>query len=102
MTAVDKYSEIKHCLTMKKIWNDYFRYNVPFFIFAGIAIALLVVAFILPPTAEIDRSVLEGASLIFAFSALWTVHTAVVKGIGAKLKHRDVEVEIAPEQEDQQ
>ena len=87
---------------MKRIWDDYFRYNVPFFIFAGIAIALLLVAFILPPTAVIDKSVLEGASLIFAFSALWTVHTAVVKGVGAKIKHKDVEVEISQDQEDQE
>ena len=87
---------------MEKIWNEYFRYNVPFFIFAGIAITLLIVAFILPPTAYIDRSVLEGASLIFAFAALWTVHTAVVKGVGAKIKHRDVEVEIEQKEEDQQ
>lgn len=85
---------------MKRVWNEYFKYNTPFFVFASIAIILLIVAFILPPTAYIDRSVLEGASIIFAFSALWTVHVAVVKGTGAKLKHHDVEVEIAPEKEE--
>ncbi len=87
---------------MRKIWNDYFRYNIPFFCLAGIAVILLIVAFILPPTSYIDKSVLEGASLIFAFSALWTVHTAVVKGVGAKIKHHDLEVEIGDKEEDQQ
>ncbi len=86
---------------MRKIWNDYFRYNIPFFCLAGIAVILLIVAFILPPTSYIDKSVLEGASLIFAFSALWTVHTAVVKGVGAKIKHHDLEVEIGDKEEDQ-
>ena len=85
---------------MKKIWNDYFRYNVPFFIFASIAILMMIIAFILPPTAQIDRSVLEGASLIFAFSALWTVHVAVVKGRVATIKHKDVEVEIGTDNEE--
>ncbi len=87
---------------MHKIWNDYFRYNIPFFCLAGIAVILLIVAFILPPTSYIDKSVLEGASLIFAFSALWTVHTAVVKGTGARIKHHDLEVEIGDKEEDQQ
>ena len=86
---------------MKRIWNDYFRYNIPFFTLAAIAVILLIVAFILPPTSYIDKSVLEGASLIFAFAALWTVHTAVVKGVGAKIKHHDLEVEIGDKEEDQ-
>ena len=81
---------------MKRVWNEYFRYNIPFFILASIAVILLIVAFIL-----LDKSVLEGASLIFAFAALWTVHTAVVKGVGAKIKHHDLEVEIGDKEEDQ-
>ena len=87
---------------MRKIWNDYFRYNIPFFTLAGIAVILLIVAFILPPTSYIDKSVLEAASLIFAFSALWTVHVAVVKGTGAKIRHHDLEVEVGDKEEDQQ
>jgi len=87
---------------MKRIWNDYFRYNIPFFALTAIAVILLIVAFILPPTSYIDKSVLEAASLIFAFAALWTVHTAVVKGTGAKIRHRDLEVEIGDKEEDQQ
>lgn len=86
---------------MKRVWNEYFRYNIPFFILASIAVILLIVAFILPPQAYIDKSVLEGASLIFAFAALWTVHTAVVKGVGAKIKHHDLEVEIGDKEEGQ-
>lgn len=84
---------------MKKIWDDYFRYNVPFFIFSGIALALLIVAFILPPTAYVDRSVLESASLILAFAALWTIHVAVVKGRTAKIRHGELEVEIEKKEE---
>ena len=86
---------------MKNFLDEYIKYNVPFFIFAGIAILLLIVAFILPPTAYIDKSVLEAASLIFAFAALWTVHVAVVKGTGAKIKHNNLEVEIG-EQDDKE
>ena len=82
---------------MKKIWNYYFRWNVPFFIFAGLGMILLVVSWITPPPFKIDPSVLQGCSLILGFNALWTVHAAIMKGGKGKLKHGHTELEVSAE-----
>jgi len=79
---------------MKTFWDDYLKHNIPFFIFSGIAIMLLIVAFILPPTAIIDRSILAAVGEIMGFAALWTVIIAIEKGTSASLRKGDLELEI--------
>lgn len=71
-----------------------FKHNTPFWIFSGVAIFLLIVAFFTPPPYIIDNSVLIAVSEIFSFAALYTVIRALDKGIGAKIKHKDTELEI--------
>lgn len=61
--------------------------NVPFWILAGIAMALGITAFFIPPRAEVHPSVLRLISWIFAFTALWTVFAAMMRGIDARLQH---------------
>lgn len=61
--------------------------NVPFWILAGIAMALGITAFFIPPRAEIHPSVLRLISWIFAFTALWTVFAAMMRGIDARIQH---------------
>lgn len=61
--------------------------NVPFWILAGIAVAIGVIAFFIPPKAEIHPSVLRFISWVFAFAALWTVFVAMVRGIDARITH---------------
>lgn len=61
--------------------------NVPFWILAGIAMALGITAFFIPPRAEIHPSVLRLISWIFAFTALWTVFEAMMRGFDARLQH---------------
>lgn len=61
--------------------------NVPFWILAGVAIAIGITAFFIPPKAEIHPSVLKFISWMFAFAALWTVFASMMRGIDARLQH---------------
>lgn len=74
---------------MKLIKNNTF-----FWVFSTIAVILLVVSFLLPPTGIIDPSALAGVGEIFSFAALGTVIKAIDKGIDAKLTHGQTEIEI--------
>lgn len=69
-------------------------HNLPFHILTGIAIALIIISFILPPTGEIDPSVLKGVGEIFGFLSLYTVLRAIEKGTGASFKKGDIELDI--------
>lgn len=72
---------------MGKILKHSIIENVPFWILAGIAVALGIIAFFIPPKAEVHPSVLKLISWIFAFTALWTVFVAMVRGIDARITH---------------
>lgn len=79
---------------MKEFYTQYILHNLPFHILTGIAIALIIISFILPPTGEIDPSVLQGVGEIFGFLSLYTVLIAIEKGVGASFRKGDVELEI--------
>ncbi len=72
---------------MGKILKHSVVENVPFWILAGVAMALGITAFFIPPRAEIHPSVLRLISWIFAFTALWTVFAAMMRGIDARIQH---------------
>lgn len=72
---------------MGKLIKNSIIENVPFWIFAGVAIIMGVIAFFIPPPAEIHPSVLRFISWIFAFAALWTVFVSMRHGIDARLQH---------------
>ena len=79
---------------MKRFWDSYIRYNIPFFILGGIALVLLIISWIAPPPMQVHESVLQAVAEIFGFASLWTIVIAVEKGTGASLRKGDVEVEI--------
>lgn len=60
---------------------------MPFWILAGIAVVMGIIAFFTPPWAEIHPSVIKFISWIFAFTALWTVFVAMMRGIDATIIH---------------
>lgn len=72
---------------MAKILRHSIIENVPFWILAGIAVVMGIIAFFIPPKAEIHPSVLRFISWVFAFAALWTVFVAMVRGIDARITH---------------
>ena len=82
---------------MAEILKDAVRHNWGFWILAGIAAALLVASFLLPPSGQIHPSVIAGAGEIFAFTALWTVVRAIDKGHSAKIQKGDTSLEVKKE-----
>ena len=84
---------------MKYFWNSYLRHNIPFFIFGGVALLLLIISWIAPPPMQVHESVLQAVAEIFGFASLWTIVLAVEKGTGASLKKGDLELEIKEENE---
>ena len=87
---------------MKYFWNSYLRHNIPFFIFGGVALLLLIISWIAPPPMQVHESVLQAVAEIFGFASLWTIVIAVEKGTGASFKKGDIELEIQEAHDDKQ
>ena len=79
---------------MKRFFDAYLKYNVPFFVLGGISLILLIISWIAPPPMQIHESVLQGVAEIFGFAALWAIVIAVEKGTGASFKKGDIELDI--------
>lgn len=63
------------------------RRNIPFWVCLSVSIALIVAGFCVPPTGEIDGSVLTGVGELFGFAALYTLWIAIMRGTNAKVSH---------------
>ena len=79
---------------MKRFFDAYIKWNIPFFILGGIALILLIISWIAPPPMQVHESVLQAVAEIFGFAALWTIVITVEKGTGASFRKGDVELEI--------
>ena len=72
---------------MKQFYGAYIKHNLMFWIFAIVAIFLLITSFFLPPMGVISPSVLEGVAELFAFASLGAVYKAIDKGTSASISH---------------
>lgn len=79
---------------MKRFFDAYLKYNVPFFVLGGISLILLIISWIAPPPMQVHESVLQAVAEIIGLAALWTVVLAIEKGTGASFKKGDIELEI--------
>lgn len=68
--------------------------KIIFYINLCISVALMVGGFFVPPKGVIDGSVLTGAGLLFAFTALACFTGAIEAGKDFKMSHGDTSVEI--------
>ena len=68
--------------------------SVAFWVFSVVSATLIVAGFLVPPTGEIDGSVLTAVGELFAFAALFEVTKAIDKGIDAKLTHGNTSITI--------
>ena len=84
---------------MKRFFDAYLKYNVPFFVLGGISLILLIISWIAPPPMQIHETVLQGVAEIIGLAALWTVVLAIEKGTGASFKKGDIELEIQEDHE---
>ena len=85
---------------MKRFWTNYIEHNLMFWVFAAIAIMLLVTSFFLPPVGAITPSTLEGVAELFAFASLGAVYKAIDKGTSASVTHGGTTVTIGKEGEE--
>ena len=59
--------------------------KIAFWVCLGISVSLLTASFLIPPTGQIDPSVLRGVGEIFAFAVLYTVIEALQRGTDVTL-----------------
>ena len=87
---------------MREFYKNYLENN-RFFIFFSIAALILIVAgFIVPPTGQIDSSVLIAVGEINGFIALGAVIKSIDKGRSASIRHNNTELTINGDEDDEQ
>ena len=79
---------------MKKFYKNYLENNTFFWVFSIIGLLLIIVAFFLPPAAQIHQSVLIAVGEINGFVAMGAVIKAIDKGSSASIKHNNTELTI--------
>ena len=77
---------------MKEFYKNYLKSNLFFWIFSGIGLLLIIIAFFIPPAAYIDSSILIAVGEINGFIALGAVIKAIDNGGSASIKHNGTEV----------
>ena len=73
-----------------------------FWLFSGIGLLLIIIAFFIPPTAYIEQSVLIAVGEINGFAALGTVIKAIDKGSSATFHHNGTDVTINSNEDDKE
>ena len=79
---------------MRKFYKNYLENNTFFWVFSIIGLLLIIIAFFLPPAAQIHQSVLIAVGEINGFIALGTVIKSIDKGRTASIKHNNTEINI--------
>lgn len=87
---------------MREFYKNYLSNNTFFWIFSGIGLLLIIIAFFIPPAAYIDSSVLIAVGEINGFIALGAVLKAIDNGGSASIKHNGTEVTINSNEDDKQ
>ena len=87
---------------MRWFYNNYLKSNLFFWLFSGIGLLLIIIAFFLPPAAQIHQSVLYAVAEINAFIALGAVIKAIDKGSSATFHHNGTEVTINSNEDDKE
>ena len=84
---------------MKEFYRNYLENNTFFWIFSGIGLLLIIIAFFIPPTAYIEQSVLIAVGEINGFIALGAVIKAIDNGRSASIKHNGTELTITSDED---
>ena len=89
---------------MREFYKNYIQSNLFFWLFSGIGLLLIIIAFFIPPAAQIHQSVLIAVGEINGFIALGAVIKAIDNGGSATFHHNNTELTINSndnEQEDE-
>ena len=84
---------------MREFYKNYLENNLFFWIFSGIGLLLIIVAFFIPPTAYIEQSVLIAVGEINGFIALGAVIKSIDKGRSASIRHNNTELTITSDED---
>ena len=87
---------------MREFYKNYLSNNLFFWLFSGIGLLLIIVAFFIPPTAYIDQSVLIAVGEINGFIALGAVIKSIDKGRSASIRHNNTELTINGDEDDKE
>ena len=88
-------------VVVRKFYKNYLENNTFFWIFSIIGLLLIIVAFFLPPAAQIHQSVLIAVGEINGFIALGAVIKAIDKGSSATFHHNNTEVTITSNEDEE-
>lgn len=84
---------------MNKIINKH-EDRAIFYACLTVAVVLMVVSFVLPPTGVIDPSVLKAAAILLGFAALGIVGKNLSLGKDVTFSHGDTEVTISDKEDE--
>ena len=87
---------------MREFYKNYLKSNLFFWLFSGIGLLLIIIAFFIPPAAYIDSSILIAVGEINGFIALGAVIKAIDNGGSASIKHNGTEVIINSDDDKQE
>ena len=87
---------------MKEFYRNYLSTNLFFWLFSGIGLLLIIIAFFIPPAAQIHQSVLYAVAEINAFAALGAVIKAIDKGSSATFHHNNTELTINSNEDEEE
>ena len=87
---------------MREFYKNYLQSNLFFWLFSGIGLLLIIIAFFVPPAAYIEQSVLIAVGEINGFIALGAVIKAIDKGRSASIKHNGTELDITGNKDDKE
>ena len=86
---------------MREFYKNYLKSNLFFWLFSGIGLLLIIIAFFIPPAAYIDSSVLIAVGEINGFIALGAVIKAIDKGVDATFQKGDTSVTITNNEDEE-
>ena len=86
---------------MREFYRNYLKSNLFFWLFSGIGLLLIIIAFFIPPAAYIDSSILIAVGEINGFIALGAVIKAIDNGGSATFQHNNTSVTITNDEKEE-
>ena len=86
---------------MREFYKNYLSNNLFFWLFSGIGLLLIIIAFFIPPAAYIDSSILIAVGEINGFIALGAVIKAIDNGGSATFQHNNTSVTITNDEKEE-
>lgn len=87
---------------MKEFYKNYLKDNTFFWLFSIIGLLLIVIAFFIPPAAQIHQSVLIAVGEIDGLIAIGAVLKAIDNGGSATFQHNGTELTINSNEDKQE